>query len=101
MVSDNDDPEDDDTYRARAFFATPATRSGYVRVYQGRSKFGPRGRIDMGVLWRDLPADGRYVVPMDHPAPVAAGSGTDEMVKWVGEQVAFVMSRLEWNREHE
>lgn len=101
MVSDNDEPEDDDTYRAKAFFESPATRSGYIRVYQGRSKFGPRGRIDMGVLWRDLPADGRYVIPLDHPAPVVAGSGTDEMVRWVGAQVAFVMSRLEWNREDE
>ncbi|MBF6349194.1 ESX secretion-associated protein EspG [Nocardia flavorosea] len=101
MVSDNDEPEDDDSYRATAFFESPATRSGYIRVYQGRSKFGPRGRIDMGVLWRDLPGDGRYVIPMDHPAPVAAGSGTEEMVKWVDQQVAFVMSRLEWNWEDE
>lgn len=101
MVSDNDEPEDDDSYRAKVFFETPATRSGYIRVYQGRSKFGPRGRIDMGVLWRDLPDDGRYAVPMDHPAPVAAGTGTEELVKWVDEQVAFVMSRLEWNQEDE
>jgi hypothetical protein len=101
MVSDNDEPEDDDSYRAKAFFETPASRTGYIRVHQGRSKFGPRGRIDMGVFWRDLPGDGRYVIPMNHPAPVATGAGTEEMIKWVDEQVAFVMSRLEWNWEDE
>ncbi|NKY60865.1 ESX secretion-associated protein EspG [Nocardia flavorosea] len=101
LVSDNDEPEDGDSYRAAAFFGTAAARSGYVRVHQGRSKFGPRGRVDMGMFWRDLPGDGRYVIPMNHPAPTATGMGTEELTAWIDEQVSLVMSRLEWNQENE
>ncbi|MFJ1458168.1 ESX secretion-associated protein EspG [Nocardia sp. N2S4-5] len=59
MVSDDDEPEDDDSARSAAFFGIPATATGIVKVLQGRSKFGPRGRAESGVLWRDLPGDGR------------------------------------------
>lgn len=100
MVSDNDDPDERDSARSAAFFAVPASRSGLLRVIQGRSKFGPRGRIETSMLWRDVPGDGRYVMPMSD-APVARGMGSDELAAWVAEQIADIMDRLERHREDE
>ncbi|MEU4316657.1 ESX secretion-associated protein EspG [Nocardia sp. NPDC024068] len=101
LISDDDEPEDDEAYRSEAFLNAPATATGLVRVFQGRSMFGPRGRVDMGLRWRDLPDDGRYVIPLAAEVPVATGMGTKGMVDWVQEQVAEVVLRLDRNLEHE
>lgn len=100
MVSDNDDPDERDSARSKAFFAAPASRSGLVRVVQGRSKYGARGKIETAMLWRDVPGDGRYVMPMSEH-PVARGMGSEELAAWVGEQIAEIMDRLERHREDE
>ncbi|MFI1463421.1 ESX secretion-associated protein EspG [Nocardia carnea] len=101
MISDDDEPEDDEAYRSAAFLATPATATGTVQVFQGRSMFGPRGRVDMGLRWRDLPDDGRYVIPMNQEVEVATGMGTKRMIEWTHEQIAEVLLRLDRNLEHE
>lgn len=101
LISDDDEPEDDEAYRSEAYLNTAATATGLVRVFQGRSMFGPRGRVDMGLRWRDLPDDGRYVTSLSAEVPVATGMGTKGMVEWVQEQVAEVLLRLDRNLEHE
>ncbi|MGI5221169.1 ESX secretion-associated protein EspG [Nocardia sp. CA-290969] len=103
MISDNDEDEDtgNDYDRALAFLRTPAVRSGSIRVVQGRSKYGPRGRIEMGMLWRDVPDDGRYAIPTNHPAPTATGMGTAELTEWMDEQIGSVVARLDRNMETE
>ncbi|MFI5720075.1 ESX secretion-associated protein EspG [Nocardia sp. NPDC051750] len=101
LISDDDEPEDDEAYRSAAFLKAPTTAVGSVQVFQGRSMFGPRGRVDMGLRWRDLADDGRYVIPLAAEVPVATGMGTKGMVEWVQEQVVEVLLRLDRNLEHE
>ncbi|MBB5917405.1 hypothetical protein BJY24_006317 [Nocardia transvalensis] len=99
MVADDDEPEDDEYEVSSAFLDTPATATGIVKVLQGRSKFGPRGRVESGVLWRDLPDDGRYVLPLDDPAPIATGMGTDRLVAWVDREIERILIRMDEHRE--
>jgi hypothetical protein len=94
-VFSDDDGNDDESARSAAFFNTPATATGIVKVLQGRSKFGPRGIVESGLLWRDLPGDGRYVMPLDHPAPVAAGMGSDGLIAWVGAEVDRILAHMD------
>lgn len=101
LISDDDEAEDDEAYRGAAFLAAPATAAGTIQVFQGRSMFGPRGRVDMGMRWRDLPDDGRYVIPMNQDVEVATGMGTKRMIEWTQDQVAEVLLRLDRNLEHE
>ncbi|WP_067654861.1 ESX secretion-associated protein EspG [Nocardia harenae] len=100
MISDNDDPDERDSARRDAFFTVRASRSGLLRVIQGRSKYGARGRIETAMLWRDVPRDGRYAMLMSE-TPVARGMGSEELAAWVAEQVAEIMDRLERHREDE
>lgn len=99
-IADNDDT-DDGTLGSDAFFATPAVSTGIVKVLQGRSKYGPRGRVEAGMLWRDLPDDGRYVIPLDHPAPVATAMSSARLTEWVREQIDHTLARMESHRETE
>ncbi|MEV0355210.1 ESX secretion-associated protein EspG [Nocardia sp. NPDC050697] len=99
-IADTDDT-DDDSVRSHAFFDTPALSTGIVKVLQGRSKYGPRGRIESGLLWRDLPDDGRYVIPLDHPAPVATAMGHDRLTDWVRGRIDSILERMESHLETE
>ncbi|MGW0183395.1 ESX secretion-associated protein EspG [Nocardia sp. NPDC003345] len=105
MISDYDEDEDEDAVndydRALTFLRTAAIRSGSIRVVQGRSKYGPRGRIEMGMLWRDVAGDGRYVIPTNHTAPSATGMGTEDLIAWVDEQMDLLVERLDRNMEIE
>ncbi|MGY2039415.1 ESX secretion-associated protein EspG [Nocardia gipuzkoensis] len=101
MISDNDDDPDDDAFRSAAFFDAPAVSTGIVKVLQGRSKYGPRGRIEAGLLWRDLPDDGRYVMPLDHPAPIATAMGSDRLTLWVRDRIEEILSRMDSHMETE
>lgn len=101
MISDNDEDNDYSYEDAMAFLRTPALRSGTIRVAQGRSKYGPRGRVEMAVLWRDLPGDGRYAMPLREQSPSATGMGTPELIEWVDERIALVLERLDRNMETE
>ncbi|WP_067654855.1 ESX secretion-associated protein EspG [Nocardia harenae] len=95
-----DEREDDDA-RTAEFLSRPADRVGDLVVYQGRSKFGPRGRVGWGLEWRDLPGDGRYVVRPDGMIRVATGMGTKGMVEWLDEQIAEILLRLDRHMENE
>lgn len=105
MISDYDEDENENAGneydRALTFLRTSAVRSGSIRVVQGRSKYGPRGRIEMGMLWRDVEGDGRYAIPMHQPAPSARGMGTEDLTEWIDEQVELVVARLDRNMEIE
>ncbi|MFF0489146.1 ESX secretion-associated protein EspG [Nocardia sp. NPDC004068] len=98
MVADD---EDDEQFTAARFFDTPAVSTGIVKVLQGRSKFGPRGLVESGVLWRDLPHDGRYVMPLDDPAPIAVGTGSDGLVGWITSAIERILARMDSHRELE
>jgi hypothetical protein len=98
-VFSDDDDSDDESACTAAFFNTPAVATGIVKVLQGRSKFGPRGIVESGVLWRDLPYDGRYVMPLDHPAPVAAGMGSAGLIAWVATEVDRILARMDAHLE--
>lgn len=100
-IADNDDDHSDDPVRSAAFFATPALSTGIVKVLQGRSKYGPRGRIEAGLLWRDLPDDGRYVMPLDDPAPVASAMSSDRLARWTHDRIEEILNRMESHRETE
>ncbi|PPJ34049.1 hypothetical protein C5E45_03470 [Nocardia nova] len=89
--------DDDDDYRgltSAAFFDIPAAHTGTVRLTQGRSKFGPRGRISVARLWRDLPDDGRYVIPLEEPAPVAVGMGSAGLADWIDTEAEHIVQRM-------
>ncbi|MFD3425905.1 ESX secretion-associated protein EspG [Nocardia fluminea] len=104
-IADDDDDDDDDyrgdPVRSTAFFATPALSTGIVKVLQGRSKYGPRGRIEAGLLWRDLPDDGRYVIPLDDPAPVASAMSSDQLALWTRDRIEEILNRMESHSETE
>ncbi|MBC7302490.1 MAG: ESX secretion-associated protein EspG [Nocardia sp.] len=100
-VADNDDDDGYDPFRSAAFFATPAVSTGIIKVLQGRSKYGPRGRIEAGLLWRDLADDGLYVIPLDDPAPVATAMSSDRLGPWVRDRIEEILTRMESHRETE
>ncbi|MEV0766972.1 ESX secretion-associated protein EspG [Nocardia salmonicida] len=92
-IADEDDEDDlsDD----------PALSTGIVKVLQGHSKYGPRGRIETGLLWRDLPDDGRYVMPLDDPAPVASAMSSDRLAIWMRDRIEEILTRMESHSETE
>ncbi|AHH15729.1 putative espG family protein [Nocardia nova SH22a] len=92
MVADDDD--DDYGLTSSVFFDIPADHCGTVRLTQGRSKFGPRGRISVARLWRDLPGDGRYVMPLEDPAPVAIGMGSAGLSDWIDTEAELILERM-------
>ncbi|MFC8045685.1 ESX secretion-associated protein EspG [Nocardia sp. NPDC057353] len=96
-----DELEVDDAQRGARFLAAPAALAGDVTVYQGRSKFGPRGRIGMTLEWRDLPDDGRYAIRSTGSARTASGMGTKGMAEWANEQVTEILLRLDRHMENE
>ena len=91
MIADDDD---DDGLTSSAFFDLPATHCGTVRLTQGRSKFGPRGRLSVARLWRDLPGDGRYVMPLEDPAPIATGMGSAGLIEWIDTEAEHILERM-------
>ncbi|WP_131816469.1 hypothetical protein [Nocardia salmonicida] len=70
-------------------------------MLQGHSKYGPRGRIETGLLWRDLPDDGRYVMPLDDPAPVASAMSSDRLAIWMRDRIEEILTRMESHSETE
>ncbi|TCJ97140.1 ESX secretion-associated protein EspG [Nocardia alba] len=102
-IADDDDDDDlgNDHVRSAGFFATPALSTGIIKVLQGRSKYGARGRIETGLLWRDLPDDGRYVIPLDDPAPVASAMSSDRLALWTRDRIEEILTRMESHSETE
>ncbi|MFE3255934.1 ESX secretion-associated protein EspG [Nocardia sp. NPDC059091] len=76
--------------RAAEFLAAPAPSMGTIDVVQGRSRFGPRGITRHHLEWRDLDADGRYVVTAEHP-PVAMSADRRRMIATLETVIAEVI----------
>ncbi|MFB7721475.1 ESX secretion-associated protein EspG [Nocardia sp. NPDC056100] len=93
----------DDTaeVRSRAFWAEPAERSGWIRVLQGRSIFGPRGLMTQSALWRDQPDDGRYLFELDQPEIRAVATSPEQLVRRVGQYVDEVLRHMEARGEQQ
>ncbi|WP_330183409.1 ESX secretion-associated protein EspG [Nocardia sp. NBC_01503] len=87
----------DDTaeIRSRAFWAKPADWTGFIRVLQGRSIYGPRGVMETTMLWRDLPGDGRYLIELDEPEVRAVGADPARLVQRIGQRVDRVLRHME------
>ncbi|MEV5649117.1 ESX secretion-associated protein EspG [Nocardia sp. NPDC052254] len=98
MVADDDD---DDGITSSVFLNIPADHCGTVRLTQGRSKFGPRGRISVARLWRDLPGDGRYVMPLEESTPIAIGMGSAGLSDWIDTEAELILERMSDYREVE
>ncbi|MFE3188742.1 ESX secretion-associated protein EspG [Nocardia sp. NPDC059240] len=76
--------------RAAEFLAAPAPSMGTIDVVQGRSRFGPRGVTRHHLEWRDLDADGRYVVTAEQP-PVAVPADRRRMITTLESVIAEVV----------
>ncbi|MFF3566702.1 ESX secretion-associated protein EspG [Nocardia jiangxiensis] len=93
-----DDDEDPPAVASTKFFNMPASKTGTLRVVQGRSKFGPRGIQETKLLWRDVIGDGRYVMNMDD-SPVAVGIGRNAFANKIQQQIDNLMERLDTHWE--
>ncbi|MQY19545.1 ESX secretion-associated protein EspG [Nocardia macrotermitis] len=93
-----DDDEDPPAVASTKFFNLPASRTGTLRVLQGRSKYGPRGIQETKMLWRDVIDDGRYLMNMDD-APVAVGISRNGLAGKLQDQIDNLMERLDTHWE--
>ncbi|MEU1523340.1 ESX secretion-associated protein EspG [Nocardia rhamnosiphila] len=66
--------------------------AGVLKVIQGRLGFRARGIIHVGLVWRDLPGDGRYVLG---PEAELVGMDGAAMCDWIEARMAEIMVRLE------
>ncbi|MEV0762962.1 ESX secretion-associated protein EspG [Nocardia sp. NPDC050435] len=80
------------------FEKTIAASRGVVRVSQGYSVYGPRGRISLDLKWRDLPDDGRYVIAPDTP-PVAQPADEKKFVIVLNQQIAKIIRNIKDERQ--
>ncbi|MFE1593230.1 ESX secretion-associated protein EspG [Nocardia sp. NPDC058705] len=99
MVSVFDSEDTSTVSRADQFWAQQATRTGLIIIEQGISKFGPQGRQQELMIWRDLPDDGRYVIA--HPAanPVAVGMDARRMTATLDATIDKIVDRVETHWE--
>ncbi|MFC9892441.1 ESX secretion-associated protein EspG [Nocardia sp. NPDC127579] len=75
------------------FESTVAASRGTVRVFQGLSVFGPRGRVSFEIKWRDLPDDGRYLIGPDLP-PVAQPADQKKFVTMINKEIAKIVQTI-------
>ncbi|WP_067543824.1 ESX secretion-associated protein EspG [Nocardia crassostreae] len=87
----------DDTaeMQGQTFWARPAEWTGFIRVRQCRSIYGPRGVLEASMMWRDLPGDGRYLIDLDEPETRAIGAGPERLAKRLGQSVDRVLRHME------
>jgi len=91
------DSGDDEMDRARAFSAADIAITGGIRVEQGTSDFGPRGRVVRTLRWRDLREDGRYVITGERP-PVASGVDGRQLTAAINAEIAVVVRAIKDER---
>ncbi|MFF0491338.1 ESX secretion-associated protein EspG [Nocardia sp. NPDC004068] len=89
--------EDTVQVRAKNFLDLKAEHAGRIRVVQGRSKFGPRGRIEHQLRWRDVEDDGRYVITDEHP-PVAMPVDARQLISMINGRIADVVRAIKDER---
>lgn len=94
----------DDPYRnsvavsGERFEKTVAASRGVVRVSQGYSVYGPRGRLTLELRWRDLPDDGRYLISADLP-PVAHPVDEKKFVIMINKEIVKVVQTIKDERQ--
>ncbi|MEV3959969.1 ESX secretion-associated protein EspG [Nocardia sp. NPDC050193] len=71
---------------------TSGPDAGVLKVIQGRLGFRARGITHVGLVWRDLPGDGRYVMG---PEAELAGMDDTAICAWIEARMAEIMVRLE------
>ncbi|MGW0252265.1 ESX secretion-associated protein EspG [Nocardia goodfellowii] len=76
--------------RAEEFLRAPILRTGVIRIEQGSSRFGPRGRTQAALGWRDLADDGRYVITPGNP-PTAVGVDAGQLVSRINGEIARII----------
>ncbi|MEU1430699.1 ESX secretion-associated protein EspG [Nocardia sp. NPDC005746] len=87
----------DDTLevRSRAFWSRTAERSGVIRVVQGRSIYGPRGRLMTSAFWRDVVGEGRYLIEVDESDTRAMGADSTMLAQSIDRRTALVLEHME------
>ncbi|MCP2320102.1 EspG family protein [Nocardia amikacinitolerans] len=81
----------------RQFLQQQPARVGTIEIIQGISVFGPRGRSARRLHWRDLPADGRYVIPNRQPYS-ALSADRERFVRLINHEIAAVVSAIKDQR---
>jgi ESX secretion-associated protein EspG len=69
--------DDGDTVdsQSKNWQAAPKSRAGSIQITQGRSRFGPRGKVTKHIFWEEHPGDGCYLIDLESPmAAIAADS---------------------------
>ncbi len=95
LVEDEADATEE---RSKEFLDAPAARTGSITIHQGKSKFGRRGILERVLIWRDMPDDGRYVIPVGDN-PVAVGVSAKRFVLMIDEVIDEIVKRLETHWE--
>ncbi|MBF6211555.1 ESX secretion-associated protein EspG [Nocardia puris] len=85
--------EPSDAHRAESFLRSATRGMGTMTVDQGRSKFGPRGRVRRRLEWRDVVEDGRYVIVSGSP-PFAAAADERRMIAAINTEIAAVVKSI-------
>ncbi|MGQ4597253.1 ESX secretion-associated protein EspG [Nocardia sp. R6R-6] len=89
--------EDSNSTRAEQFEQMEPITFGYILVSQGRSAFGPRGRMRSLLRWRDLLDDGRYVIGPELP-PVAQAADDKKFTAVINKEIAKVVQMIKDER---
>lgn len=88
---------DSNVERGNYLLNTPATRRGSVEIIQTRSVYGPRGRTEHELEWRDLVDDGRYVFDDQNP-PVVVGADAKRLTNMINSRIAAVVRAIKDER---
>lgn len=78
---------------ARRFMSMPVTTRGMIEISQMRSAFGPRGRVQRALHWRDVSADGRYVTSADTPN-VAHCADKDHLINLINNEIVTMVRSI-------
>ncbi|MFE3542345.1 ESX secretion-associated protein EspG [Nocardia sp. NPDC059177] len=81
--------------RSTEFFNRPAERTGTINIRQNQSMFGSRGMHRDILVWRDLPADGRYVIELPNENPTATAISRTDLTDKINASIERMMSRVE------
>lgn len=93
--------EESDRSATAAFFSEPVTLAGMLRVAQGRSKYGPRGVSEVVLHWRDVADDGRYLIDLGQPEPLAVAVDARQFTDRFTRSIAQIIEQMEWRGEYD
>lgn len=81
--------------RSTEFFDRAADRTGTINILQNQSMFGSRGMHRDILVWRDLPADGRYVIEVPSENPLATPMSRTDLTGKISASIERMMARVE------